>query len=221
MNAVKFLDIPPLHPDRKGYRILFEKQDDFLNLGKKEQILLQDLYVKIKEDPQKHLDALIQFCKRHPTIPTATNLLTFAYLRLKKRKEAEELIEQTYLKHPDYLIGRINYADQALRLDKKEMVPAIFNGCFDLNLLYPERETFHYTEFRGFMAVMGFYHLEIGEKDKGEEYYQLAFQVDPLHPSVAALEKKLTKFRARKAHQTFQKTRKLLFPRLPRWVPPK
>jgi tetratricopeptide (TPR) repeat protein len=206
MDKVKFLDIPPLHPNNKGYRVVFEKQDENSGLEKKEQKLLEDLYVKIQEAPQKHLEALIQFCERHPKIPEADNLLTFAYLRLKKRKEAEKLIEKTYLKHPDYLIARINYADQVLRLKKKELIPTIFQGCFELNFLYPERETFHYSEFRGFMTVMGFYHLEIGEKERAEEYYQLAFQVDPLHPSVAALEKRLAKRSLfKKIFQTLQK----------------
>jgi tetratricopeptide (TPR) repeat protein len=206
MNTTKFLDIPSLHPNHKGYRVVFEKQDENPGLEKKERKIFEELYVNIQEDPQKHLDALIQFCRQHPTIPEAANLLTFAFLKLKKRKEAEELIEKAYLKHPDYLIARINYADQVLRLKKKELIPAIFNGCYDLHVLYPEKKTFHYSEFRGFMTVMGFYHLEIGEKEKAEEYYQLAFQVDPLHPAVAALEKQLSKTSClRKIFQTLQK----------------
>src|ERR1700722_1739089 len=193
MDPCQFLDIPPLHPDQKGYRVVFEKQNDDLMLEKKERKLFEELHTKIQEEPQKHLDTLIQFCGRHPTIPEAANLLAFAYLKLKKRKEAEEWIERTYLNHPHYLIARINYADQALRLKRPEQVPSIFNDCFDLHHLYPDKTSFHYAEFRGFMTVMGFYHLEIGEKEKAQEYYQMAFQVDPLHPSVAALEKALTK----------------------------
>lgn len=193
MDKVAFLDIPSLHPEGKGYRVIFEKKEKHLNLQKGEQKFFEDLHVNIQEDPQKHLDVLIEFYKQHPDIPEIANLLTFAYLRLKKRKEAETLIEKSYFAHPNYLIARINYADQALRLKKKELIPKIFEGCFDLHRLYPKRETFHYAEFRGFMTLMGFYHLEIGRKEKAEEYYQLAFQVDPLHPSVAALEKKLSK----------------------------
>jgi tetratricopeptide (TPR) repeat protein len=188
-----FLDIPPQNPNQKSYRIIFEKQADNLKLEKKEREQLEELHVKIQEEPQKQLAALIQFCEKHPAIPEAANLLAFAYLKLKKGKEAEEWIEKTYHNHPHYLIARINYADQALRLKKPERIAAIFNGCFDLHQLYPEREVFHYAEFRGFMTVMGFYHLQIGKREKAEEYYQMAFQVDPLHPSVAALEKALTK----------------------------
>lgn len=177
------MEIPALQPHGKGYRIVFEKKE---SLAPRE---FDDLYVKVQEDPLKHIDALEAFVKKHPEFPQGVNLLAFAYLRLKRKKEAEQLIEKTYRDHPNYLIAQINYADQLLRKGRKERIPEIFGGNLDL----PDREKFHYAEFRGFMVLMGFYHLEIGQKEKAEEYYELAFQVDPLHPSVGALEKKLLK----------------------------
>lgn len=167
----------------KGYRIIFEQKE---GLAPAE---FANLYTKVQEDPLKHISALEAFVKKHPEFPQGANLLTFAYLRLKRKKEAEELIEKTYRDHPDYLIARINYADQLLRKGRKERIPEIFGGNLDL----PDQKEFHYAEFRGFMVLMGFYHLEIGQKEKAEEYYEFAFQVDPLHPSVAALEKRLLK----------------------------
>lgn len=196
MSKTKTLEIPCFSPGIADYRIVFEKQECSVekeNLPQAEQKLFEDLYVQIQEDPQKHIEALTQLHYRQSQVPEIANLLTYAYLRLKKKKETEELIEKTYREHPDYLIAKINYADQCLRLGKFEQVPEIFNGIFELNALYPHRENFHYAEFRGFQVVMGFYHLEVGEKEKAEEYYQLAFQVDPLHPSVSALERKLSK----------------------------
>ena len=150
------------------------------------------LYDKVQEDARKHVEALKQLYDRCPGVPEIANLLTFAYLRLRKTKQVEELIERTWKNCPDNLIARINYADLALRQRKKDAIPEIFKNCFNLNQLYPQRDAFHYGEFRGFMTVMGFYHLENEEREKAEECYQLAFQVDPLHPSVAALEKKLS-----------------------------
>jgi hypothetical protein len=186
----KTLDIPPLSPTCKGYRILFEKEAEPMQKFPVKDF--EELYEKIQENPQMHLAALKQFYDLHPA-PEVANLLAFAYLKVRKKKLAEALIEKTYLDYPDYLIARINYADQCLRLKKKEWIPKIFNGCFDLNALYPQRDSFHFAEFRGFMTVMGFYHVEIGEIEKGEEYCQLAFQVDPLHPSIPALERKIFK----------------------------
>jgi tetratricopeptide (TPR) repeat protein len=199
MKNKEILEIPSLDSYGKGYRIVFEKQAVNCPLQ------FEELYEKIQESPEKHLEKLKSFYQEHP-LPEVANLLAYAYLRVRKKREAEALIEQTCRDHPDYLIARINYADQLLRLGKKELVPQIFNGCFDLNLLYPDREQFHFAEFRGFMTLMGFYHLEIGEREKAEEFYQFAFQVDPLHPSVAVLERKLIKISLiKKIIKTLQK----------------
>jgi tetratricopeptide (TPR) repeat protein len=186
----EILDIPSLRPLHKGYRIVFEKQIDSSGIAQlidSEKKLFEELY----EDPQKHCDALAALQQRNPHVPEIANLLAFTYLKLKKKKEAEALIEQTYRDNPDYLIGRINYADQCLRCGKIDQIPIIFKGNDDLNALYPERESFYFAEFRGFSVVMGFYYAMIGNREQAEGFYQLAFQVDPLHPSVTALEKKL------------------------------
>lgn len=196
MSKPHILEIPSLTPHGKGYRITFEKQDASAEkkaLSQEDAAELSALYEQIQEDPKAHIEKLQQLCLRCGSVPEIDNLLAFALLKTGKRKEAELLIEKTWEKHPHYLIGQINYADQALRQGKKERVPVIFKGCFDLGHLCPERETFHFSEFRGFMVVMGFYHLATSQKEKAEEYYQLAFQVDPLHPSVSALEKALSR----------------------------
>jgi tetratricopeptide (TPR) repeat protein len=206
---MQILEIPALHPHRKGYQIVFEKAElspELQKLTPKELKIFQELYLKIPEDPQKNIQALKQLHERSPHVPEIANLLTFAYLRLNKKKEAEALIEKTWAENPEHLTARINYADQALRLGKIELIPEIFQGCLDLNALYPNREHFHFAEFRGFMTVMGFYYLDKREKEKAEECYELAFQVDPLHPSVAALEKKLSKLSLlKKCIKTLQK----------------
>src|SRR5262249_10698168 len=91
------------------------------------------------------------------------------------------------------LTAKINFADLCLRKKQAEAIPAIFDGNFDLNTLYPEKTTYHFAEFRGFMVLMGHYHLQIGKKDKAQDYCELAFLVDPLHPGVISLEKKIKK----------------------------
>ncbi len=198
------LNIPPLHPQHKGYRIVFEKQMDsseFAALAESEKKLFEKLY----EDPQKNVDALAALYTRNPRVPQIANLLAFTYLKLQKQDQAEALIEQTYRENPDYLIGRINYADQCLRCGKIDQIPIIFEGYDELDALYPERASFYFAEFRGFCVVMGFYYAIIGNRRKAEEFHQLAFQVDPLHPSVTALEKKLYPSMLKKWLESLQK----------------
>ncbi len=188
----RFLDIPSLYPHKKGYRITFdalESSPEYKTLSKEGLKTFEELYCNVQKRPKKHFKALKQLSEAFPHVPEIANLLTFAYLKLKKQKKAEALIEQTYHEHPHHLSARINYADLVVRRKKIQLVPDII----PLNTLNEQRESFHYTEFRGLMVVMGFYYLATEECEKAQECYELAFQVDPLHPSVATLEKKLQK----------------------------
>ena len=192
------LYIPSLSPYAKGYHIYFEKEEKgaLQGLPKKEWPRLEQLYEKIQQNPKRSLKELLELHRQFPQVFEIVNLLTFAYLKLKKKRAAEKLIAQAYFDFPDSLIAKINYADQLLRMKKWQKIPEIFHHHTDLNTLYPKKEKYHYTEFRGFMVLMGFYHLKLGEKDKAESYYQLAFQVDPLHPSVSLLERAIKKSRS-------------------------
>ena len=190
------LEIPSLHPYSKGYSITFGKVEpskEYQQLTPQAVVRFEELYTKVKEKPRKNIKSIKQLFEEFPDVPEITNLLTYAYLQVKKQREAERLVESSWKAHPDHFSARINYADQAIRLGKKESIPLIFGGCLDLHALYPGKKSFHYAEFRGFMVVMGFYYFACKEREKAEECYQLAFQVDPLHPSVSALEKKLSK----------------------------
>ena len=42
-------------------------------------------------------------------------------------------------------------------------VPALFNGKFDLSSLYPQRKSFHISEFIAFTTVICFYYLQIND----------------------------------------------------------
>lgn len=95
--------------------------------------------------------------------------------------------------HPSYLYAKINYADQCLRHKKIQEIPDIFNHKRDLLELYPDRFAFHYSEFRGFMICMGFYHLACKDRDYADKHRLAAEEVDPLHPGVIALKKAIKK----------------------------
>jgi len=125
-----------------------------------------------------------------PSSPEIANLKAYIYLKAKKLRKAEAAIKNAYRGFPFYLPAMVNYADLCLRHKKREEIPHIFPN-FDLASLFPDRRLFHFSEFRGFMTAMGFYHLAISDRTKAELYYVLATKADPLHPSVEALEKKI------------------------------
>ena len=191
MQPAKRIFISPEPGESRGYEVSFEPLTAHLKerLSKARFQKYLALFEKIQKTPKECILELETFFKELPDIPEIANLLCFAYLQANRMTEAEKLIEKTYLKHPDYLFGRINFADQCLRRKEIAKVPVIFNNTCNLVALCPEKKTFHFSEYRGFMVVMGFYHLAINEQEKACHFYEKAMRVDPLHASVIALEK--------------------------------
>lgn len=193
MKSSTLLEIPSIYFPQRFYRITFSPSLSNLKLDASKKIFFQKIHSQIQENPEKYVSTLEAFYQDHLHVPEVANLLTFAYLRLKKSKQAEELIKITYDLHPSYLCAKINYADQCLRYKKIQEIPAIFHHKHDLLELYPERFSFHYSEFRGFMVCMGFYHLACKNRDYADKHRSVAEEVDPLHPGVIALKKALKK----------------------------
>ncbi len=162
-------------------------------LSRKELEEFVDLYENSYKDPVSVCDRLEKFKEQHSFIPEVDNLLIYVYIKLRKLKKVEDLIQESYEKFPNYFFAKINYADQCLRKGKSRAVPLIFDNKFNLRALFPEKKVFHYSEFRGFMVVMGFYHLAIGQRSQAENYYHAAMRVDPIHVTVRSLELKLFK----------------------------
>lgn len=160
-------------------------------LSEKDFQLFLELYEKSQSSVKKALKPLEEFKKNHPKLPEIYNLLGFVYIRLKKLKKAEQLIREAYQECPENLFVRINYGDHYLRKKQPEKIPEIFKNTFDLSLLYPSRKTFHVSEFRGFMTLMGFYYLSINKRDLAISYHYLARHVAPHHPAVRLLGRKL------------------------------
>ncbi len=137
------------------------------------------------------LKTIKHLLNKYPTHPEILNLAASLYLFSKKQKKANRCIERNYAANPDYLFAKINYADLCLRRKKSAQIPAIFNHQDSLVALYPQRTTFHVSEFRGFVTVMGLYALALGHRDRASCYHYLAYRVDPRHPSTRILQKKL------------------------------
>lgn len=150
-----------------------------------------DLYERAHNDPKGTKELALEFQKKHPPLPEIYNLLTYIYIRLKKIKKAEKLTSENFEKNPDNLFAKINYADQCLRKNKADQIQKIFDGKVQLRDLYPKRQTFHYSELSGFMCLMGFYHLKIGDREAAKDYSEYAKLIDPDDPSLLLLSRKL------------------------------
>jgi tetratricopeptide (TPR) repeat protein len=178
----------------KSYHISFAEMSTSL----KEKLSEAELkrYVELLEAAQVRPRAVykevIAFASKHEDVGEVINLLTFAHIQNHRIVEAETLIKETFEKHPEYLFARINYADQCIRKQQLEKVLEIF-PTFDLAELCPEKEVFHTSEFRGFLIMMAYYFLALKEREQALPYVAKAKEIDPEHPSVRYLERKVNK----------------------------
>lgn len=109
----------------------------------------------------------------------------FTLLKKGRVEEAHALIEENFRAYPNYLPGRINYADLLVQKKRLDEIPELFKGVTPSSA----------NERRGIAVVMSHYFLLKGKRSEAEREYVEAVKADPLHPSVAILEKKLFEFR--------------------------
>ncbi|MCX6273374.1 MAG: hypothetical protein NTU44_19570 [Bacteroidetes bacterium] len=137
-------------------------QAELYNITGEEIKLLQDLFNIVIEDPEAAINRLAPLVKQYPRNPIMHNYLMKACFEVGRDEQATQLILEGYEKFPDYLLARCNYAHYLISEERYEEVPAVFGGVFDLKLLYPDRKTFHVSEFENFYDVIARYYLVKG-----------------------------------------------------------
>ena len=149
------------------------------------------LYALATKNPKKAKRDVEIFRSKHPDHPEVLNLLTYIYLSCGKMRQGNGLIEKNYAKNSNYLFAKINFADLCLRRKNPQCIPHIFNKKFSLPELYPNKQLFHVSEFRGLMSLMGFYQIAIGNDQAAKQYHYLVAHIAPNHPATKILEKKI------------------------------
>jgi len=178
-----------------SYEIIYEPLPDtaYDRLPESVKNQLDRLYADLSAPrPGDRLVQLLALIEQYPDVPQIYNYLYAAYKKLNDRRNARRVLEETLERFPDYLFGRIAYADECLQQGETEKVPEIFGNCFELQLLYPERRRFHISEVLGFYATMARYFCDRGEPDVAERYYELMHKLDPEDPRTQLVERFLS-----------------------------
>lgn len=189
----KELTIPACSILSRPIKISFEQDRSAIthHFSGKTATTFQNIFELAQHNPSDALEPLKTFAENHPGTPIVFNLLAYCHIQLKNLKETEAIIQTTYSQFPDYLFAKVNYADLLLRKKRSDEILQVFNGMLDLSLLDPKRDTFHFSEVRGFMAVLGHYYHQTRCRSKALEAFRIAVQADPTHPSLQVLEKTL------------------------------
>jgi len=156
---------------------------------------IQGFHQKINRKPKEMIPQLESFIKKYPNAPLFYNYLSAAYGRAGDRKKCESTILENIKKHPGYLFAKLNYADICIQKGQPEKVPEILNHKLDLKLMYPNRSTFHISEFVGFTSIMCKYYDAVGERETAELLFENLKQIAP-------------------GHETTKQTKKFLYPSL-------
>jgi tetratricopeptide (TPR) repeat protein len=145
------------------------------------------LYTETQKQPLKAIPELLEWIEKYPDLPMLRNWLSAAYSASGQDEKAKEAVKENYLRNPNYLFARINYAEQCLTEGDSDMVGEIFNHTFDLKLLYPERNRFHVTEAACFMGLIGLYLCETGAPDLAESLLIEMEEIAPDYPTTRKL----------------------------------
>lgn len=152
---------------------------------------IDDLYDMMAMNPEQVIAEVSALIKKYPKVPLFYNYLSVAYSNRGEAEKRDAAILECYKRFPDYLFGRINYARLCLENGDMEKIPEIFDNKLDLGMLYPQRTTFHISEYAGFAGIVGLYYISIGERKPAKLYYKMLKKMAPDHHSTLQLKQAL------------------------------
>jgi tetratricopeptide (TPR) repeat protein len=142
---------------------------------------VERIYHLLRSDPKQAVSLSLPLIEQRPEVPQLYNYLLSAYQMLHDEANAQRVLDEMLERFPDYLFGRIAHARSCLKRGELDKVSEIFEGKFDLKLLYPNRERFHTSEVLNFGYVMVRYFHARGDQEIAENYYDLLQKIDPDH----------------------------------------
>lgn len=176
-----------------GYVITNEPIEDEWSrrLPAKAKECIEDLHGMIASRPQNAITELLKLIERYPNAPILYNYLSAAYERCGDIAQKDAAIVTCYEKFPTYLFGQINYAQQCLEKGEVEKIPEMFGEKLDLKLLYPQRTTFHVSEYTAFTGLVGLYYVYIGKQEHAKQLYKALRRIAPRHHATKRLRRVL------------------------------
>lgn len=183
---------------REGYEITFKTTDNHElnkidNTDKEIFIKLMDI---TKNDPKSAINDLLNFKKKYPNLYIVYNYLYNAYTMIDQKEEAYKIAEESYKKFPDNIYAKITYAYKFLNNNDFETVSKIFDNKFDLKEIYPDKKSFHISEFASLTDFCVSYFLKINQIDKAKEYFYGLKNIAPSHRLIIVITRRLSSFKS-------------------------
>jgi hypothetical protein len=145
---------------------------------------IAELFDLVHTDPKTAVEQLHQEREKHPGIPTLAQWLATALYATNQKNHADQLVEETFSRHPNYLFARLDYFKMLLHRGEVAAVEKLLDRKGDLKLMYPDRDIFHVTEVKALAAFMIEFLIRKGQTDRAEIYVEILEKLAPDDPGV-------------------------------------
>ena len=141
--------------------------------------LLQNLLKTLQKNPSKALPELKDLIVKYPLEPILYNYLYIAYTQLGEEENSEQVVLEIKKIFPDYLFGKIIYANYLLKKGRINEVLKIFNNEDVISRAFPGRINFHFSEVIAFLELMGRYYIATEGFEKALQFYKRLLKLKP------------------------------------------
>jgi len=170
-----------------GYTITYDPISDEAYSPELNELLKKGHHIALK-GKDEGLKQLKKMIEHHPNKPQFKNYLSVWYQTRGNSKKANEVNQQILQKHPNYLFAKINLANNYLSKEEPQKVLELFGENIDLKAIYPERDTFHFSEVISILDVAVRYFIIVNDLEQAELRLQLLRDIAPDGQQVQYLE---------------------------------
>lgn len=146
---------------------------------------------------------ILEFIEKYPETPIFTNYITLAYNIVQNKEQCDYWVKESYRRFPAYLYARCAYANYCIAQKKLTEVPAIFNNCFNLNILY-KRTHFSSHEILTYYTTLVNFHIHVGSFSAASQIITMLTSNFDKHPAIEKLTIQL--YEAIAEYSQYQKT---------------
>lgn len=180
--------MPELPVEENPFDFAIEYGPDFIieryRISDKASDEIDEIYPEVIKGKKSTIKKLHRLCKKYPHIPHFKNYLSIAYDRSGNYKKAVEINRELVNQRPDYLFGRINYAEDLIVNNQLDEVPALLGEEMHIHKLFPDRDIFHIDEVSKYYGTVIQYLLKTDRVDEAKLRFDFISEVEPDSPEV-------------------------------------
>ena len=170
--------------------------------------LLERYYQMAIDGKKSSIPKILSAIEKYPDNVQLKNYLSVLYSALGNMQKSYETNRWIIAGHPDYLFGKINLAHEFYFKQEYNKMAEILGETFDLQALYPHRDTFHINEVVSFQKCAVMYFTAIGKIEDAEIRHELLHELAPDSMDTEIAFRQLTLARLKVGMEKLQKENK-------------